>query len=240
MLTGLFAILFYAATTILVVGVAMQVIAYWRTPAPLKIPTMPAPRTQSGGVYRIGREVVLFESLFRSNKWIWIFSWMFHMALFLVLARHLRYFQESAWFWVDIVQPFGKYAGFAMLAGLAGLWGRRFLVERIRYISTPSDHLMLLLLLAIGASGMAMTQVIHTDIVALKQFATGLMVFEFNPLPADPILIIHLSLVILLMVIFPVSKLMHAPGIFFSPTRNQMDDSREKRLIAPWAAEMEK
>ena len=80
----------------------------------------------------------------------------------------------------------------------------------------------------------------HTDIVALKQFATGLMVFEFNPLPADPILIIHLSLVILLMVIFPVSKLMHAPGIFFSPTRNQMDDSREKRLIAPWAAEMEK
>jgi nitrate reductase gamma subunit len=127
-----------------------------------------------------------------------------------------------------------------MLAGLAGLWGRRFLVERIRYISTPSDHLMLLLLLAIGASGMAMTQVIHTDIVALKQFATGLMVFEFNPLPADPILIIHLSLVILLMVIFPVSKLMHAPGIFFSPTRNQMDDSREKRLIAPWAAEMEK
>ncbi len=240
MLTALFAILFYAATAILVVGVVKRVIDYWQTPAPLKIPTMPAPRTQSGMVYRMGRELVLFESLFRSNKWIWIFGWMFHMALFLVLLRHGRYFQESPWFITEIVQPFGKYGGFAMVIGLAGLWARRFIVERIRYISTPSDHLMLVLLLGIGVSGLMMTQVIHTDIVALKQFMTGLYTFEFNPMPSDPILIIHLLLVIVLMVIFPISKLMHAPGIFFSPTRNQIDDSRERRHIAPWAAEMEK
>lgn len=241
MLTELFAILFYVATAILVVGVALRVAAYWRTPAPLKIPTMPAPRTQTGMVYRMAREVVLFESLFKSNKWIWIFGWMFHMALFLVLARHFRYFQESAWFWVNIVQPFGKYAGFAMIAGLGGLWARRFIVERIRYISTPSDHLMLLLLLGIAVSGMAMTQIFHTDIVALKEFMLGVISFDLtHELPADPILLVHLSLVILLMVIFPISKLMHAPGIFFSPTRNQIDDSREKRHIAPWAAEMEK
>ena len=34
-----------------------------------------------------------------------------------------------------------------------GLWARRFLVDRVRYISAPSDHLMLALLVAIGASG---------------------------------------------------------------------------------------
>jgi hypothetical protein len=28
------------------------------------------------------------------------------------------------------------------------------------------------------------------------------------------------------MVIFPFSKLLHAPGVFFSPTRNQVDSSR--------------
>ncbi len=241
MLTELFAILFYVATAILVIGVALRVVVYWRTPAPLKIPTMPAPRTQTGMVYRMAREVVLFESLFKSNKWIWIFGWMFHMALFLVFARHFRYFQESAWFWVNIVQPFGKYAGFAMIAGLGGLWARRFIVERIRYISTPSDHLMLLLLLGITVSGMAMTQYFHTDIVALKEFMLGVISFDLShEMPTDPILVIHLSLVILLMVIFPISKLMHAPGIFFSPTRNQIDDSREKRHVAPWAAEMEK
>ena len=38
------------------------------------------------------------------------------------------------------------------------------------------------------------------------------------------------------MAVFPFSKLLHAPGLFFSPTRNQADDSRERRHIAPWAA----
>jgi hypothetical protein len=47
-------------------------------------------------------------------------------------------------------------------------------------------------------------------------------------------------MVITLMIIFPISKLMHAPGVFFSPTRNQVDNSREKRHLAPWAAELEK
>ncbi|MBT3348542.1 MAG: nitrate reductase [Thiotrichales bacterium] len=240
MLTGLFATLFYLATAILVVGVTRRVVGYWQTPAPLKIPTMPAPRTQGGMVYRMAREVVLFESLFKANKWIWIFGWVFHMALLLVVMRHFRYFQESAWFWVNIVQPFGKYAGFAMIFGLGGLLARRFVVERIRYISTPSDYLMLVLLLGIGVSGMMMTMVFHTDIIAVKEFMLGVMVFDFShEMPADPLVIIHFSLVILLMIIFPISKLMHAPGIFFSPTRNQIDDSREKRHVAPWAGELD-
>jgi hypothetical protein len=33
------------------------------------------------------------------------------------------------------------------------------------------------------------------------------------------------------MAVFPVSKLLHAPGVFFSPTRNQADDSRERRHV---------
>ena len=40
-------------------------------------------------------------------------------------------------------------------------------------------------------------------------------------------LLVHLALVALLMIVFPISKLMHAPGLFFSPTRNQADTSRE-------------
>lgn len=239
-LTILYACLFYAATAMLIGGLAYKIYAYARTPAPLKIPTGPAPKTMTGVVMRMAREVVLFESLFKANKWIWLFGWIFHFALVLVLLRHLRYFTEPIWWWVAILQPFGLYAGFAMVIGLIGLWARRFLVERVKYISTPSDHLMLALLLAIGLSGLAMKYVAHTDIVALKAFMLGLMYFDWQPLPADPVLLIHLSLVIVLMVIFPISKLLHAPGLFFSPTRNQVDNSREFRHLAPWAADLEK
>jgi nitrate reductase gamma subunit len=185
------------------------------------------------------REIVLFESLFKANLWIWLFGWMFHAALLLVLLRHLRYFTQPVWTWVLWVQPLGIFAALAMVAGLAGLWARRFLVERIRYISTPSDHLMLALLLLIALSGMVMKFVAHTDIVAVKIYFLGLMHFELQPLPADPALYVHLALVSALLLVFPFSKLLHAPGLLFSPTRNQADNPRESRHLAPWAARME-
>jgi len=235
-----YAALFYAATAILIVGVALKIRSYTRTPAPLKIPTTPAPTTTGGVVLRLTREVVFFESLFKANKWTWIFGWMFHAALLLVLLRHLRYFQQPVWDVIVFVQPFGTYAGFAMVAGLAGLWARRFLVDRVRYISTPSDHLHLALLIAIGLTGLGMRFVAHTDIVAVKAFMLGLMRFDIQPLPADPLLLLHLTLVALLMIVFPISKLLHAPGLFFSPTRNQADTSREARHVSAWAAALEK
>lgn len=231
-----YAVLLYAATAVLVVGVGLKIRVYLRTPAPLKIPTTPAPTTQRGVALLLAREVVFFESLFRASKWTWIFGWTFHAALLLVLLRHLRYFQQPVWQPVVLVQAIGAYAGIAMVAGLAGLWARRWLVDRVRYISTPSDHLHLVLLLAIGLSGLAMRFVSHTDIVALKAFTLGLLRLDLQPLPADPLLLLHLALVALLMAIFPISKLLHAPGLFFSPTRNQADNSREQRHLTPWAA----
>ena len=240
LLTILYAALFYAATALLVVGLARKLVDYARTPAPLKIPTTPAPLNATGVGLRVAREVVLFESLFRSSKWTWIFGWTFHVALLLVLLRHLRYFQQPVWLPVTWLQPFGKYAGFAMVAALGGLWARRVLVDRVRYISTPSDHLMLALLLVIGSTGLGMSFVAHTDIVALKAFTLGLLRFDLQPLPADPLLLVHLALVALLMIVFPISKLLHAPGLFFSPTRNQADSSREARHIAAWAAALDK
>ncbi len=239
-MTLFFAILFYLATLILVAGLAYKIYDFARTPAPLSIPTTPAPTTTPGVAFRMAREVVLFESLFKGNLWIWLFGWMFHMGLFLVLVRHLRYFIEPVPTWLVLVQPFGKYAAFLMVAGLAGLWARRFLVERIRYISTPSDHLMLVLLLLIGLTGLFMTFLMHTDIVGVKAFFLGLMFFDMQSLPAHIGLYLHLFFVALLMIIFPFSKLLHAPGLFFSPTRNQADNPREKRRLAPWAAQIEK
>jgi nitrate reductase gamma subunit len=166
-------------------------------------------------------------------------GWLFHASMALVVLRHLRYFTEPVWGWVALIQPFGLYAGITMLLGLCGLWARRLFVERIRYISTPSDHLMLLLLIAIAASGLLMQFFVHTDVIAVKGFFQGLMMFSIQPLPADTLLVLHLLSVVALLAIFPLSKLLHAPGVFFSPSRNQTDNPREKRHLSAWAAKLE-
>ncbi len=238
-LTVVYALLFYLATAVLVVGLARKIIQYARIPAPLKIPTTPAPTTKAGVAARMFREVAFFESLFKGSKWSWLFGWMFHFGLLVVLIRHLRYFTDPVWTVAALLADIGLYMGFVMLAGLIGLLARRSLVDRLRYISAPSDYLMLILLIAIAGSGLLMKYYFHTDIVAFKAFMLGVMYFDWKPLPADFMLLVHLSLVIVLMLIFPFSKLLHAPGVFFSPTRNQVDDPREHRHVAPWAAEMD-
>ena len=229
MQTTIYAVMFYVAAAIFAAGLALRLLQYHRTPVPLKIPTTPAPMTRAGAAFRVFREVTFFESLFKSNKWIWLFGWVFHVSLALVLFRHLRYFTQPVWSLVALMQPFGVYAGFAMVGALFALWIRRVTMARMRYISDAFDHLVLLLLIAIGASGLAMKFVEHTDIVSVKGFILGLMAFEWQPLPADPLLLTHLALVAVLMIVFPFSKLLHAPGVFFSPSRNQPDNPRERR-----------
>ncbi len=236
MVSTLYAALFYVAASVLMIGLAARLRRYASIPVPLLIPTTPAPTTRLGVAARLAREVVLFESLFKANTWTWVFGWMFHAALLVVAMRHVRYVTQPVWGWVVLVQPYGIAAGFALVAGLVGLWARRILVPRIRYISAPSDHLMLALLVGLGGSGLLMTYVAHTDIVALKGFTLGLLRLEIRPLPADPLLLLHLALVIVLMLIFPFSKLLHGPGLFFSPTRTQVDNPRQRRYRPQSAA----
>ena len=58
-MSTLFAILFYFATLVFVVGTLYRISVYTRTPAPLKIPTTPAPITTGGVVLRMMRIVTM-------------------------------------------------------------------------------------------------------------------------------------------------------------------------------------
>ncbi len=235
----IYALLFTVAFLVLIIGLARKIIQYIRVPAPLKIPVTPAPLTRTGVTFRLAKEAIFFASLFRSNKWTWLFGWMFHMSLFLVLIIHIRYFVLEVPQWLVMLQSVGKYASITMLIGLVGLYLRRVFVARVRYISSPSDYLWLWILMFIGLSGFMMRFVAHTDIVALKAFALGLKSFQWQALPLDFPLMLHLLLVIILMAFLPFSKLLHIPGIFFAPSRNQVDNPREVRHISKWAKNLD-
>ncbi|MCW9015010.1 MAG: respiratory nitrate reductase subunit gamma [Gammaproteobacteria bacterium] len=248
-MSTLYAILLLAATLFMLGGLARKARQYRATPAPLKIPVTPAPKTTGGVVLRLAKEVIFFASLFRSNKWTWIFGWMFHVSLALAFVRHLRYVIDPdgmlGFIWPlinnPIVQSFGKYAGIFLVLGLAGLLARRILVARVRYISAPSDYLMLILIMVIGISGLMMSFVpsAFIDIVQLKSFMLGMLSFDFQELPTSVVLLIHLTLVAVLGFVLPISKLLHIPGVFYAPTRNQVDNPREKRHIADWAKKLD-
>ena len=57
------AAIFYLAFFIFAYGLISKILQYKNTPAPLKIPTMPAPTTQAGVVFRMSKEVESLDNL---------------------------------------------------------------------------------------------------------------------------------------------------------------------------------
>jgi nitrate reductase gamma subunit len=123
-----------------------------------------------------------------------------------------------------------------MVVALGWLLVRRLRDPLLRYLTLPADHAMLLLLLAIAGSGIAMRYWSRVDLVAAKTFALGLVTFHPVPPPTGPWFVAHLLLVCTLLVVFPFTKLMHAPAVFFSPTRALANDNRRVRHVNPWNA----
>ena len=236
----IFTLFCYLSLLLFVIGLSYKIIQYWQTPAPLKIPIAPAPLTRTGVLVRIATEVFLFKSLFRASKWTWFFGWIFHWALVLLFIRHLGYFWPGDTPEVLLkTEPF-KYASFPLIIGLTGLLGRRIFVDRVRYISALSDYLMLILLIVIGASGMMMTFTLYyPDMGLVYSFAEGLVTLNWSELPSELIFLTHIFLAFTLIAIFPISKLLHGPGVFFSPTLNQVDNARKRRHISSWAMQKE-
>ncbi len=223
-----------------------------------------SPGGTAGVVGRMALEVLLFRSLFRntrtelhgdrlayvSSKWLWLAALGFHWAMLVVLVRHLRLFVEPV---PALVLALSKVDGFlqvglpevyvtsvVFLAALTYLLLRRLVLPRMRYVSLPADYFPLLLLLSIGTSGFLLRHFAKTDVEAVKTLALGLVTFR----PAIPaglhwLFYVHVTLVSTLFAYFPLSKLVHAGGVFLSPTRNLANDSRAVRHVNPWNPKVE-
>jgi nitrate reductase gamma subunit len=180
-----------------------------------------------------------------SYKWLWLGAIAFHYAFLIVILRHIRFFAEPVPHWVaalaevdGFVQfyvPTVYLTGVLLVVALTYLLARRIYTPTLRYISLAADYFPLLLIIAIGISGILMRYFYKVDIVAVRQLALGLA--TFNPVvPAGigAIFYVHLFLVCILFAYFPFSKLMHAPGVFFSPSRNMAGDNRWNLHVNPW------
>jgi nitrate reductase gamma subunit len=102
-------------------------------------------------------------------------------------------------------------------------------------LSLAGDYFPLLLIFGIATSGICLRYFDKTDVVAVKDLATGLISLDpVVPAGISLIFFIHLFFVTVLFAYFPFSKLMHFAGVFMSPTRNMANNNRMKRHVNPW------
>ncbi|MHC4419739.1 MAG: sulfate reduction electron transfer complex DsrMKJOP subunit DsrM [Planctomycetota bacterium] len=216
-----------------------------------------------GGLSAIGRmalEVLLFRSLLRNTKselvdgtklvyrtdlWLWLGAMAMHWAMLIILIRHVRLmtnpvpacvtFVEQADGFFEIGLPVVFATTVFFCVAVTYLLLRRLLTPQLRYISLIGDYFPLFLLLGIGLSGAYLRHLDKTDVTAVKELALGLASFSPGvPEGISPIFYGHLFLVCVLLSYFPLSKLVHMPGVFLSPTRNLANSNRRVRHVNPW------
>jgi len=229
----LFIVLPYLSAAIFLIGFLYRFWVWAKTPVPLRIVTTPAPRTRGGVVWRMVGDALWFPSLWKADRYLWAAGLAFHLLLWLVLLRHLRYFLYPVPGWVEGLQTPGLYAGYLIPIPLALLFARRLADEKVLYISIMGDYFSLLLLLSITLSGTLLGVFFRTYLVEVKAY--GLSLIHFQPVvpPSHWLFSLHFLLVLVLLIYFPFSKLMHSGGLFWSPTRNQRARF-ETRFVNPW------
>lgn len=226
------------------------------------------PSSTLGVIGRMALEIFFFRSLFRntkaelkegpkltygSNKWLWLFGLLFHWSFLIIVLRHFRFFTNPVPGFVPFLQRIDEFfqvgipiiyiTNVLIIIGITFLFFRRIFDSKVRYISLPSDYFPLLLIAGIAISGIWMRYIDKVNLKAIKQLAVG--IFSFNPVDTsvmssiEPLFFGHLFLVCVLLIYFPMSKLIHMPGIFMTPTRNLPNNNRMKRHINPWNPEVE-
>lgn len=218
------------------------------------------PTTTWGVWVRMFLEIVAFRSLFRNTRtriredgriaynleiFLWLGALAFHYAFLTVVVRHMRFFLEPVPFVLQVLENLDAFiqiglpviylSGFVLLGAVVFLFLRRLFVGQVRYISLASDFFPLFLIGGIAVTGIMMRYFTKVDIVGIKELTMGLVTFHPTvPEGISGLFFVHLFFVSVLLVYFPFSKLMHAGGIFMSPTRNLTTDTRARRHINPW------
>jgi nitrate reductase gamma subunit len=226
----------------------------------IKADNLNSPYTAGGVVKRLALEILLFRSLlknekveleapqrilFRTSTLLWLGAMAFHWSFLVILLRHLRFFLEPVPSAVVVLQrvdsifqnllPILYISDLIILIALTYLFIRRVIYPQVRYISLPADYFILLAIAGIAVSGVLMRLIYKVDLVQVKEWVMAML--RFSPLPpkgVNLVFYIHLFFVSLLIATFPLSKLMHMPGIFLSPTKNLRNTSRNDRHINPW------
>lgn len=213
----------YIAVAVFVGGMAWRTADWLRRPVPFPL----ALDLGGGGVLArvaaIARELLLFDSVFRSDRRLWLWAGLMHASLAAILFGHVvgiaSVGRQFTWIGVSAATSVALSAALGVLFGLVfvvsvvALLFRRRAVPEVRTLSIAADWFDLALLLAIAITGL-LTRIGFTDpdLAAVRFYLGTILTLDPADLPHRWMFITHFALVCVLLTYFPFSKLVHLTG----------------------------
>ena len=203
-------------------GLLYRIRLWWKLPSP-QMTLFPAPTPGAETFFGVLKATFFFPALFRSDRLLWVGSWVFHATLALILIGHLRVGTDFPALWQAL--GINADAMSALVGGLAGvviflaallLTARRFMLPRVMEVSQTGDFLALFFLLAVILTGNAMRLQGHFDLHLTRDYFAGLILLQAPMPPLNGWFLVHFLMSQILFLYLPFSKLLHLGGIFFT------------------------
>ncbi|MFC2013233.1 hypothetical protein ACFLUE_02985, partial [Chloroflexota bacterium] len=149
-------VLFYIAIIIFTAGTLYRLWYWLKTPVPWRINLAPAKTTWKGAIGKIAAEVLVFISLLRSDKILWVLAFVMHVsALAVLLGTHFFGLIDAG---VDmytgseiaggkVILYVAALFAFPLIAALLALLIKRIVELKVRRISVPTDYVAIVLVL---------------------------------------------------------------------------------------------
>jgi len=219
----------YLAAGVFIVGMIWRVGTWLRVPVPFQLTLSPAPVTTSGRIWTVGRELLLFSSLWRGDRGLWLWAWLMHVTLAMAIVGHIVGISslglQFTAMGVTATQSkalsalMGTGTGLVLFAALFVLLYRRTAIPEVKRLSDPAEYFDLLLILAIVISGLHMRVTsLEVDLVAIRTYMGGILSLQPTAIPHEWIFVSHFFLVNVLLIYIPFSKLVHLAGSFVNRT----------------------
>jgi nitrate reductase gamma subunit len=164
-------------------------------------------------------DVFFFTRLFRTNKLLWAASWTFHLSLVFIFLRHMWYFMNPVPDFIIFIQPAGIAAGYVLPLSLLLILILRITGRGEWYVSAY-NYFIIGLLLVISLLGLAMRTWFQPNLIAVKDFITGILTFHPDVLPDSSLFTLHFAFALLLLPYVPF-HLFTAPLVTFEANRRE-------------------
>lgn len=217
----------YITIVIFVVAMIYRIRVWVKTPQPGAMTLFPAPNGSAATFWGVIRESLFFPGLLKGDKLLWVFAWLFHATLAMIVVGHVRVFTDFPRLWAalgidaDRMSAIsGGAAGVIIMVFAVLLLLRRLAILRVREISNFADILALLLIVAILVTGNAMRFGEHFELETTRLYFSQLVTFSLSAsaLPTNSMFTLHFLLGQILIMFIPFSKVLHFGGIFFTQT----------------------
>jgi len=176
-------------------------------------------------------EIIFLKGVFLHNKKLWVFSFPFHLGLYLITGAtaliflsaildifsitNLNVLQNGAERFLFNLVNIAGYAGLALtFVGTIGLIVHRTTDKKFKFYNTPMEFINLFFVLILVISVFLTLIFSNSSFTMSKEFVRNLLIFDFVAIP-DALFVTHVILISLFLLYFPITRMMHLFAKYF-------------------------